>query len=1279
MGYGHSLSSDERGVSAIVAVTLLIGITLVGIVVILVVGLGNVAETSQQANMQVGEETMLQVDSSLEQTGSENTTVDIPRELEGQVAVSNGQTYNLTLNGNPQCSTGVRNLSSVQYEQNGQGVAYEGGGVWRMTESGATMVSPPDVSYDSGSLDVSFVKINGQIGTTAELQMAANTTREQQHQYNLTRALYTDGTYDAPPADGNLDYVCRPRNVENATLRIENSQYARAWAAWAQDNYDSDLVTATPSENVEPGDTVTIRYSLGDVSEAEFDVSNVTASRASPGDPIRVTANVTNTGGLRAEKSVEFDYGGQHNETTTSIGGGDSKEVTFTIPADNAVVGPSGEPMVWTTPSDSASETLTLQSDTAVPTSDLDRSDVPSSLSVGASPDDANLTVTNTGGMTAFEEVTMTVDGQPEASWDVVVSPGESEEIPVGEELPTGNVGTHTLTFSSAVTPGETASIDPFTVGESGYFRLTSVSPPYDVERGTTVNVSAAVTNSGAEQLRGDISVTILDDDNGTTVAETTETETLNGTASGAESATVWTEYTANSVGNYSYRFETPNETRRGLFYVGAPDGPNFVLTGLSISENPVTRGNDTTVSVTVNNTGNEADTQTVELTNESGDVIRSATRTLDPDANASIDWTLDTGSEDVALGDNELSISTENTSLQQVLDVREDVQTISDSNGQVEVNVRSDVRITMEGAELEGRYYSGEYPSPTEMTLVINNSSGVYERTLWEDMEITDSDGTVHETGADVNHPAAERAMQDDSYPNVFNLSLSVEANTTVGLYASSYGCGVSDFDERFDTDDYDYSGIEHPDRRDDGSSTYGYICEDDEVTDDPIIEISNNTNPNNVVIREDGEEAPAYLQSSPYQLTLGDMLERRIDDGRLQLADDERVFLYELSMENASTDNADEEGDPDYNDAIARFQVESINRTVETEPNFIITDHDIPSRIDMGDSATLELTVANIGGQEAATDVRTTFAGETYGNTTASLDTNETDTIEIPLETESLPADTYEWQTNVTETDGSERSGFLTVGEPSTSFFQVSGVSSPPVADDDESPVAAINVTNTGELNGTQQVNLSYENTDDGTTGQVDTTLQIDSGETKNTTLSLPSTPGNYTYTVETDNVSTSPLDFFVGSSNVYVPDSSAINIGTDDYDTGTVIDRTGGASVMSVQLENDGTVGDERDVRLTVTDSDGTEVFRETVTRKQVGGGSLVGQDPVPAHVDFDTDLDPGYYNYTVTVYDDTTADGIADRDTGEIYLRDVSEGSPDSNDAPISIGSGTVTVN
>ncbi|WP_324662760.1 DUF7289 family protein [Haloarcula sediminis] len=1279
MGHWSSLASDKKGVSNVVAVVLLVGLTLTGVVVILATGWVSINETNQQADMEIAEESMLQIDSTLEQSSGGNTTIDLPNELEGKVAISNDQTYELTLNNNSECSTGERPLSSIKYDDNGQAVAYEGGGVWRMTESGATMVSQPDVTYDSGSLDVSFVKVNGQIGSTAELQTSVNTTRERQHQYNLTRALYTDGTYDAPPADGNLDYICRPRNVENATLQIKNSQYSRAWSAWAQNNYDSDLVTVTPTENVEPGDTVTIRYSLGDTSEAEFEVSDVTASRASGSDPIQVTANVTNTGGLRAEKSVQFDYGDQHNETTTSIGGGDSKDVTFTIPADNAVVGPSGESMVWTTATDSANETLTLQSATAEPASELNRSDVPSTLSVGGSPGDANLTVTNTDGMTAFETVTMTVDGQPVASWAVTVPPGETKEIPVGEELPTGNVGTHTLTFSSAVTPGETASVDPFIVGESGYFRLTSVSPPYDVDRGTTVNVSTEVTNSGAEPLRGDVSVTILDNDDGTTVAETTETATLDGTASGAESTTVSTEYTANSVGNYSYRFETPNETRRGLFYVGTPDGPNFVLSGLRFSENPVISGNETTVSVTVNNTGNEADTQTVELTNESGDVIRSETHTLDPDASTSIDWTLDTGSEDVTLGNNELSVSTENTSLQQVLDVREDVPTISDSNGQVEVNVRSDVRITMEGAELEGRYFSGEYPSPTEMTLVINNSSGVYERTLWEDIEITDSDGTVHETGPDVNHPAAERAMQDDSYSNVFNISLSVEANTTVGLYASSYGCGVSSFDESFDTWDYDYTGIEHPDRRDDGSSTYGYVCEDSEVTDDPIIQISNDTNPDNVVIRGDGEEVPAYLQSAPYQLTLSDMLEGRIDDGRLQLADDERVFLYELSMEDASTENADEEGDPDYNDAIARFQVESINRTAETEPNFIITDYDVPSRVDTGDPATLELTVANIGGQEAATDVSTTFAGETYPNTTVPLDTGETDTIEIPLETESLPAGTYEWQTNVTETDGSERSGFLTIGEPSTSFFQISGVSSPPVADDDETPVAAINVTNTGELDGTQQVTLSYENTDDGTTGQVDTTLQIDSGETKDTTLSLPTTPGNYTYTVGTDNVSTSSLDFFLGSSNVYVPDNDSINIGTGDYDTGTVIKRTGGASVMSVELANDGTVGDERDVRLTVTDSDGSEVFRETVTGKQVGGGSLVGQGTVPAYVDFKTDLDPGYYTYTVTVYDDTTADSIADRDTGDLYLRDVSEGGTDADDSPISVGSGTITVN
>ncbi|PYZ02843.1 hypothetical protein C8039_07510 [Halogeometricum sp. wsp3] len=80
----------------------------------------------------------------------------------------------------------------------------------------------------------------------------------------------------------------------------------------------------------------------------------------------------------------------------------------------------------------------------------------------------------------------------------------------------------------------------------------------------------------------------------------------------------------------------------------------------------------------------------------------------------------------------------------------------------------------------------------------------------------------------------------------------------------------------------------------------------------------------------------------------------------------------------------------------------------------------------------------------------------------------------------------------------------------------------------------------------------------------------------------------------------------------------------------------------------------VGSEREVNLTITNkSDGSAVFTGS-TNVTVGSGDLRDVDKYPAWAGYDTDLDPGYYTYEVTVYNDTASGSIDDTATGEIYL-------------------------
>ncbi|WP_277541703.1 DUF7289 family protein [Haloarcula laminariae] len=1275
MGHWSSLASDKEGVSNVVAVVLLVGLTLTGVVVILATGWVSINETNQQADMEIAEESMLQIDSTLEQSGGGNTTIDVPNELNGRVTVSNDQTYTLTLNNNSECSTGARPLSSIEYDDNGQAVAYEGGGVWRMTESGATPVSPPDVAYTQGSLSVSFMNISGDIQSTSELRVTTNATEQQIHQANLSRALYTEGTYTTEGPD--TEPVCPRSQVENATLTIQNSQYARAWAEWARDNHNSSLVTVTDPSTLGPGDTVTIQYRLGDVSPTEFTVSDLRAARTSSSGSVTVTARVTNTGGLRNSQAVSFEYTRQNGTVIASesktlrLGEDESTVVQFNI-SDSAVE--SGTNDITVRANNTITSELTFDNRDGVPNTVLDARDVPDSAGVGAELDGTNVTVENNGNMTAFERVTLTVDGDGRATWDIVVPPNGEENVTVGGALPTGNTGTLELRFSGRIATNAPER-DPFIVGESGYFRINSVSPPTDVDAGSTVTVSTTVKNTGAESLEDDITIEIRNEDTNSQVTSTTETPDLLGTASpaGPESTTVSLDTTLNTIGNYSYQVITPNGTQSGRFYVGPQSGPNFVITSLSVSDNPVDLGNQTTFDVKLTNTGTESAAQTVWLNNSATDETIESRRDiqLDPSESESVSWSVVANTDRFINGTNRLNVSTENVTLPTTLTIK-DPDRFNAGDGTITIQESVNASITMEGAELEYNGYNGysgwyETSDPIVVTLVIENSTGTYERVLWED---------VPGTGENVNQPLAEARMYRDELDNPYTEFLSLEPGTNVSLYATSYECWRN-------VD----SGVDHSRE---GRSYDGYRCTD---RGDVRLDISNDSKPNNVdpnyvVIRGDGDQVPKYDAAYEGQLTLEQMLgpgqvEEVDGEGVLNLGQDEEVFLFELSDENAFPGNETRPVVGDFNDAIARFEVIKNNRTVKTPARFEIIDVDVPARVNSGDTATMDVTVRNNGGTESSTPLRMSFDGnaQVVSKTTDKLGNNETDTVTFTLDTDSRATGTYDWTVNATETDNAEQFGFVTVGNPPTPFFQVSAVNGPGVADIDDSPNATITIANTGAVDDTQTVVLEAKNEDTGGSWtQVDAqSLAIDAGNSQDITLDLPSTKANYSYRVATDNVTTSALSLLVGQSNVYVPVGDSINIGSEDEDAGSLIERKGGITeqMMNVKVANNGTVGDTRDIRLSITNASGAEVFNDTAENKQVGGGDLTRQSPVPAYVNYDPNLGTGFYTYTITVYNDTTSESLGYEVTGDMYLRETSN-SGGSDSSPVSIDSGTITV-
>ncbi len=208
-------------------------------------------------------------------------------------------------------------VQTIRYQENGQQVGYQGGGVWRMTESGATMSSPPAVNYDQGALSVSFANISGQQIGGNSVAIRSNATAERPHEAALQMALFTDVSYEDARTGSfsSPSYECPPSQVANATLTIKNSSYARAWADWARSTYDDQYVTVTPA-SAEPGETIHVRFALGDVSGSVHPQHTGGLAKLSPRDePTEVARQSLSTERQRTLST----FGAVPSEATTQM------------------------------------------------------------------------------------------------------------------------------------------------------------------------------------------------------------------------------------------------------------------------------------------------------------------------------------------------------------------------------------------------------------------------------------------------------------------------------------------------------------------------------------------------------------------------------------------------------------------------------------------------------------------------------------------------------------------------------------------------------------------------------------------------------------------------------------------------------------------------------------------------------------------------------------------------------------------------------------------------
>ncbi|WP_207590118.1 polymer-forming cytoskeletal protein [Halomontanus rarus] len=224
----------HRGQMAVLGLVLLIGVVVIASIGILLVAGQSTDDVEQQAETDRVEQSFVQMSKELETASSSH---DVSRgtdfSLDGQNVRVDPSAGNMTveITGDSSCMiVDDQQLGSVQYTQNGNEIALQGGGVWRHDGSTSTMVSSPSIHYRPGiderepTLTLPIVTITGDERITDRANI---------------NHLGTTKKYPSSSACGDLG---QDELLTNSDVVITiQSKYSEAWGQFFEDSSSSNV------------------------------------------------------------------------------------------------------------------------------------------------------------------------------------------------------------------------------------------------------------------------------------------------------------------------------------------------------------------------------------------------------------------------------------------------------------------------------------------------------------------------------------------------------------------------------------------------------------------------------------------------------------------------------------------------------------------------------------------------------------------------------------------------------------------------------------------------------------------------------------------------------------------------------------------------------------------------------------------------------------------------------------------------------------------------------
>lgn len=294
----------SRGQSEVVGVILLLGIVVVGATATVALGSDVLDSTRGVVTTSGAEHAMTQLDSKASlvahgDSDGQGASLSGARDAERRVDADAGW-MNVTVydeDGNVDAVLMNVTLGAVVYEDGATDIAYQGGGVWRRTDDGSSMVSPPEFHYRGTTVTLPLVVVDGDQRLSERVRVSRG---------GPTREVYPNTS--ASPS------LLNPLTSGKVVVTV-GSDYYEAWGRFftertgGQATVDHENGTAS-IELVTPTSTEPVSTAL---------------SSSSPGDDLELSGNGENAAFVDSYNSSEGDYANSRSNNGTVLTAGNVK------------------------------------------------------------------------------------------------------------------------------------------------------------------------------------------------------------------------------------------------------------------------------------------------------------------------------------------------------------------------------------------------------------------------------------------------------------------------------------------------------------------------------------------------------------------------------------------------------------------------------------------------------------------------------------------------------------------------------------------------------------------------------------------------------------------------------------------------------------------------------------------------------------------------------------------------------------------------------------------